>query len=394
MLTRLRFKNWRSLKEETIDFTTPITVLIGANSSGKTNIVDGLRFYRDSLNKTLITVVMELEYMRIQTDALHNDGDVELEYTHETDYLGLERIVETFRLHFDKRTVPFHAGKRLLEGTELIDEEAFREFPRRDVLEINSYSIPPEAVALEEQRRKRRNELYPKLYALIRKRWQILGEHFSPPLEISRRSGGDPYVIEPDGSNTVTMLDFMENVAPQIFEQFQEDLSWLLQHVTSVRIHQSRNDELELDFYENGSKKAWTVSAGTSRVAAMLAAVYALELPQEYGASSGNLLTFSAPGLVVIEEPDTALNPGLLGRFVELLRTYTERADAPRQFILTTHNPTLLDYFQPEEVRVVERDEQGYTQVKRIPDYIKDIWLDEYGLGEVWMTNSFGGKPE
>jgi AAA15 family ATPase/GTPase len=38
MLTRMTFKNWRSLRDVTIDFTS-ITLFIGANSSGKTNIL-------------------------------------------------------------------------------------------------------------------------------------------------------------------------------------------------------------------------------------------------------------------------------------------------------------------------------------------------------------------
>lgn len=50
MLTRLRFKNWRSLKDVTIEGLTPLTVFIGANSSGKTNIIDGLAFMRDLVN--------------------------------------------------------------------------------------------------------------------------------------------------------------------------------------------------------------------------------------------------------------------------------------------------------------------------------------------------------
>ncbi len=48
MLTRMRFQNWRSLKDVTIENLTPITVFIGANSSGKTNIIDALRFRRHS----------------------------------------------------------------------------------------------------------------------------------------------------------------------------------------------------------------------------------------------------------------------------------------------------------------------------------------------------------
>jgi predicted ATPase len=99
------------------------------------------------------------------------------------------------------------------------------------------------------------------------------------------------------------------------------------------------------------------------------------------------------PGLVVIEEPDTALNPMLLRYYVEQLRNYVE-GEHPRQVIMTTHNPRFLDWFKPEEVRIVERDEQGYTSVHQVPDYIKDIWLDKHTLGEVWMTRSLGGVPE
>ncbi|MFN8418233.1 MAG: AAA family ATPase [Anaerolineae bacterium] len=49
MLTSLRFKNWRSLAEQTINFT-PITVLIGANSAlTKSNIIDALYFLREAI---------------------------------------------------------------------------------------------------------------------------------------------------------------------------------------------------------------------------------------------------------------------------------------------------------------------------------------------------------
>src|SRR5262245_2171752 len=53
MITRLRFKNWRSLRDVTIDNLTPITVFIGANSSGKTNILDSLYFLRDAIGLNL-----------------------------------------------------------------------------------------------------------------------------------------------------------------------------------------------------------------------------------------------------------------------------------------------------------------------------------------------------
>src|SRR5258707_7886779 len=50
MLKRLQFKNWRSLRDVEIDNLTPLTVFIGANSSGKTNILDALHFVRYAEN--------------------------------------------------------------------------------------------------------------------------------------------------------------------------------------------------------------------------------------------------------------------------------------------------------------------------------------------------------
>src|SRR5258708_11322996 len=53
VLTKVTFKNWRNLYDVTIENLTPITVFIGANSSGKTNIIDGLRFLRDAVEKDI-----------------------------------------------------------------------------------------------------------------------------------------------------------------------------------------------------------------------------------------------------------------------------------------------------------------------------------------------------
>src|SRR5262245_35587402 len=54
MLTQLRFKNWRSLQDVVIDDLQPINVFIGANSSGKTNMLDALYFLRDAIGGSVI----------------------------------------------------------------------------------------------------------------------------------------------------------------------------------------------------------------------------------------------------------------------------------------------------------------------------------------------------
>lgn len=393
MLTRLRFKNWRSLKDVEIDDLQPINVFIGANSSGKTNIVDALRFWRDCLNEGMQDTVLKLEYYRIQTDAvnLEDNNPVKFAYTFDLNQLISEPITQEIELEFQKRTIPFIYTERLFNNNKMLYERS-RELPIRDTIEVSSTYITSE----ERENEKKGREIRALSDAIITRRWQILGENFSPPIRLSRRQSGDAYVIEPDTSNTLLMLGAMELISKDIYKKLETDLVWLLNHVQSFDVRQQRlSDDLELNIHERERPLAETVSSGTARTLAMLTAIYALDLPQEYSVrGERHILRPTDPGLVVIEEPDTALNPGILQKFVELLRSYTTREGYPRQFILTTHNPAFLDYFRPEEVRIVERDTNGYTTVRKVPDHIRDIWLQDHTLGEVWLTRVMGGMPE
>jgi predicted ATPase len=221
------------------------------------------------------------------------------------------------------------------------------------------------------------------VFQFITERWQLLDENFMPPLAVPSGTSADPYVIDRCADNLPLMMEHMYRNHKSLYDNLQDDLRWLTYHVSSLE--PERTDvETRVKVFEEalGSREAPTISAGTSRLLGILTAFYALDMRSS-----------EMPGLVVIEEPDTALNPGIIRNFVEQIRTYVV-GYKPRQVIMTTHNPRFLDYFKPEEVRVVERDEQGYTSVHRLPDHIQEVWLDKYTLGEVWMTNSFGALAE
>src|SRR5260221_6123457 len=79
-LTRLRFKKWRSLRDVTIDNLTPITVFVGANSSGKTNIFDAFQFLRDAEVKDALEAAYAWRVReKIRTMDVGDDEKVELE---------------------------------------------------------------------------------------------------------------------------------------------------------------------------------------------------------------------------------------------------------------------------------------------------------------------------
>jgi predicted ATPase len=239
-LSRVQFKNWRSLRDVTIDFDTPITVFIGANASGKTNIIDGLRFLQQAEAFGILTVALAYQGDgQLRTFGQPSDAPITIETTMQPQK---NEAAQNYRIEIRGEAGKFSLQETLYDDNQHIDSKM----------------------------------------SDFRDRQALLLRAFQP------RDGQDHHVV--------------------------------------------------------------------------------------------------------IEEPDTALNPGLLARFVGQLREYVH--DKPRQIILTTHNPAFLNYFEPEEMRVVQRGDDGNTQVMRVPDYVRELWLDEFALGEVWSANSFGALAQ
>jgi predicted ATPase len=58
IIERLRVKNYRSLADVDIQLG-PLNVLVGQNGSGKSNVIDVLRFVRDALMRGLDTAILD-----------------------------------------------------------------------------------------------------------------------------------------------------------------------------------------------------------------------------------------------------------------------------------------------------------------------------------------------
>jgi hypothetical protein len=53
----------------------------------------------------------------------------------------------------------------------------------------------------------------------------------------------------------------------------------------------------------------------------------------------------------------------------------------------------LIDYFEPEDIIVVDR-QAGQSTFTRLEEEPLKIWLEGYSLGTLWEKNVFGGKPQ
>ena len=98
------------------------------------------------------------------------------------------------------------------------------------------------------------------------------------------------------------------------------------------------------------------------------------------------------PPFIGIEEPENFLHPRLLYGLAEECRAAAERG----QLLVTTHSPFFLNALSSQEVRVLYRDEEGYTQVRIAADIpgIREFMEEGAQLGHLWLEGHFGvGDP-
>jgi predicted ATPase len=185
-------------------------------------------------------------------------------------------------------------------------------------------------------------------------------------------SSGPKRPLEEDGSNlalTLQELDF--EGALQGVKRYLKSLSDRFEDI-KVRAEGGRS-QLYVQERGVGMMSATRLSDGTLKFLCLLA-----------------ILCDPKPGpLVCIEEPETGLHPDALAIVGDALREAATRT----QLIVTTHSDALVDRFtdEPESVVVCERDFDESTSFRRLSREKLKEWLDEYTLGELWRRGEIGG---
>lgn len=61
------------------------------------------------------------------------------------------------------------------------------------------------------------------------------------------------------------------------------------------------------------------------------------------------------------------------------------------QIIISTQSVNLVNEFAPEDILVVQRENNHETVFKRQSEESLSVWLKDYSLGELWEKNILGG---
>ena len=108
----------------------------------------------------------------------------------------------------------------------------------------------------------------------------------------------------------------------------------------------------------------------------------------------------ASPRLCAVDNADHGLNPRLARSLMECLCEWYLSADEPRQILLTTHNPLVLDGLPLQDDRVrlftVSRTNSGRTSIRRVnlDDRLREKAGQGWSLSRLWVMGHLGGVPD
>ncbi len=375
-LLRLDAKRYRSLRDASIELDG-LNLFIGANASGKSTILDALRFLHEGVQARDFRApvfsrggIVHLawkgeEAQQVEITAhLEDDGkDYEWSVRLIRDRAGYEFYVEE---HIDELP-PQAPPVKLLEAEKGAGWWWSGEEGKRVTLKQAPTSCALAAAAADAS--------FPaRAVAEFVDRWGF----FDPNPFLLRRdwSGLDSGGFDPYGRNLGETLYALKTSSPKILEQVVSATRAIVGLPSDIEVRESegrvyfvqREPGLQFQVHQMGA------SSGTLRMLALMTALF--------GDPETNLIG--------IEEPENYIHPTALSSFVEYLLDVRDRV----QLLVTTHSPLLLDALSdPAFVRVVKRSDRGDTSVvkEENPGGVrKALEASGFGLGEFYETKGFG----
>lgn len=96
------------------------------------------------------------------------------------------------------------------------------------------------------------------------------------------------------------------------------------------------------------------------------------------------------PNVIILDEPELGLHPSAIAYFAGMIKSASKHA----QIIIATQSPRLVDEFELENIVIVERNQESNSSIfiRKNSDELMG-WLQEYSLSELWEKNVIGGQP-
>lgn len=386
-ITRVWAKNFRSAADVSLELD-PLTILVGPNAAGKSNLLDILRFIKDALRSNLEAAVSKREGMEgVARRGMEVGGsDVEV---------GVEAVVRDWRFGDGYCSVEYgftitsmdDGGYRVcreygkvregddsdafefsIEEGRLAALDFFREGSRHS-LSYGDTRFGTEGglafpifvrmyrplIARDAEISERGDSLYRGLSALRQNLTSMRFYHIFPNTIRGPQRVSNTLILEEDAKNLGTIIKELARAETGSMERLREDVRLLMPGVSDIGVDavggylvvRLKRDAIGGDGWLDLSME----SDGAIRLLALVVALY----QQPYLPVIG------------IEEPELAAHPDTLAVLADMINEAARRS----QVVVTTHSPDLIDfltdYRTTESLRIVEL-EDGVTKARRVPD--------------------------
>ena len=367
----LTIQGYKSIKSLKAFKLRNLNILIGANGSGKSNFISLFRF--------LASVVGDNFPVDVQKwggpDALLHFGSkvtpsMNMEVYFTANDIGTGPIVNGYRI-----TLEATQDNRLIFAREepYVRGYATKAYPLGSGHEIAKVRIDTDSNSV-------------KVSSYVREKLRIWREyHFHDTSDTSavkgRRPSNENLRLRADAGNLAAYLRRVK-LTPSwtaSYENIVDTIRRAAPFFGDFVFREEDSEFIELEWTERGRPdtpwKAHVLSDGTLRFICLTTLL--LQPP------------FLLPDTLLIDEPELGLHPFAINLLADMLQQVAET----KQVIVSTQSVELLNSFSPEDVVVVQR-EQDETVFKRLDaDALSDWLIDDYSLGDLWKRNILGGRP-
>jgi predicted ATPase len=367
-LDKLTIKGFKSIRALEDFKLTNLNVLIGGNGAGKSNFIDFFRMLRAMMQLPL----PGLPSANLQ--AYIADGGGSDDFLFNGPKITEQIEVET---RFGPNGYRFKLAPTADETFIINDEARYYEGGRAQWWELGSGRSTPELLRDKDERGAagyRSVESY--VYEAISS-WKIYHFHDTSKLAPMRRyeTIDDSEYLRFDAANIAPFLLDLKNKEKSTYNQIVDTIRLVTPFFDEFILKPNKNEKVRLRWKQKGADyplKPHHLSDGTLRFICLTTA----------------LLQPDPPSTIIVDEPELGLHPYA----VEILAELIEATSRKTQLIVSTQSPALVDYFEPEDIIVVNR-EKGASVFNRLNIDELSSWLKDYSLGDLWRKNIFTGGP-
>lgn len=367
-IRELKLKNFRCFEELTINFSTPYTVLIGINGSGKSSILDALRIFLDSFSNSIkmnqthdITfVIYDLKILPsdIRREVMLNGSVLESFLKYPASVSGAVEDKDGKIISWERTSTKHNYVEQSnnFETNQLIKylnelKEQFNSGKNIILPVIAHYGTNRRWVAKERNEEKIINrEMIPAEYQVPRLKGysncltasifhlEVMRNWFARMLLIERKKSVPEYrAVKTAIANCYKNINDSKKLQDVAIDYDAE--------AEDIEIHQTftdgKSEILPLHCLSDGAKSILAISSDIAYRMAVLN-------PHLLGK-----VTEETDGIVLIDEIDMHLHPSWQRKIIDSLhRTFPKV-----QFIFTTHSPTVLTNVPKENIRILDNGE-------------------------------------